>query len=214
MRASCQVQAEDKSFWIKTSQKIIAFYTITLYLQKGIISPMEPGDLAPDFTLPDLEGTPHALSSYRGRVVVVNFWSAECPWAERADTQLKQWLALGSSPRTGEWGERVVLLTVASNVNETPELIAGAARQRGLAPVLLDSGCLVADAWGAQTTPHVFVVDESGILRYQGAVDDVTFRQREPKRFHLKEAVDALLRGRLPEVASTPAYGCTIVRDV
>ena len=104
------------------------------------------------FSLPDLEGTPHALSDYRGRVVVVNFWSAECPWAERADTQLKQWLA--------GWGDRVVLLTVASNVNETLELIAEAARQRGLAPVLLDSGCRVADAWGAQTTPHVFVVDE------------------------------------------------------
>lgn len=166
---------------------------------------MEPGDLAPDFTLPDLEGALHTLQDHRGRVVVVNFWSAECPWAERADKLLGQWMM--------EWGERVVLLTVASNVNETPEFIAGIALQRGLTPVLLDSGCRVADVWGAQTTPHVFVVDESGVLRYQGAVDDVTFRQREPKRFHLKEAVDALLAGRLPEVASTPAYGCTIVRE-
>ena len=72
----------------------------------------------------------------------------------------------------------------------------------------------MADAWGAQTTPHVFVVDEAGVLRYQGAVDDVTFRQREPKRFYVKEAVDALLAGRLPEIASTPAYGCTIVREI
>ncbi len=167
---------------------------------------MEPGDLAPDFTLPDLDGTPHALSDHRDRVVVVNFWSAECPWAERADSQLKNWLR--------EWGERVVLLTVASNANETVKLITEAARQRGIELLLLDSGCRVADAWGAQTTPHVFVVDESGVLRYQGAVDDVTFRQREPKRFHVKEAVDALLAGRLPEVASTPAYGCTIVREV
>ena len=100
---------------------------------------MEPGDLAPDFTLPDLDGTPHALSDYRGRVVIVNFWSAECPWAERADSLLKQWLR--------EWGERVVLLTVASNVNETVKLITEAARQRGIAPVLLDfrlpgGGCL------------------------------------------------------------------------
>ena len=166
---------------------------------------MEPGDLAPDFTLPDLEGTPHSLLDYRGRVVVVNFWSAECPWAERADRLLGQWMM--------EWGGRVVLLTVASNVNETQELIAEAACQRGLAPVLLDSGCRVADAWDAQTTPHVFVVDESGILRYQGALDDVTFRQREPKRFHVKEAVEALLAGRLPEVDSAPAYGCTVVRD-
>ena len=167
---------------------------------------MEPGDLAPDFTLPDLEGTPHALNDYHGRVVVVNFWSAECPWAERADSLLKQWLA--------EWGRRVVLLTVVSNVNETAELITEAAHQRGIELVLLDSGCRVADAWSAQTTPHVFVVDEGGVLRYQGAVDDVTFRQREPKRFYAKEAVDALLTGRLPEIASTPAYGCTIVRRI
>jgi AhpC/TSA family len=175
---------------------------------------MRPGDSAPDFTLPDLEGAYHALRDYRGRVVIVNFWSAECPWSERADNQFKQWLALGRSPRTGEWGERVTLLTVASNANETLELIAEAAHQRGLAPVLLDSGCKVADAWGAQTTPHAFVVDESGILRYQGAVDDVTFRQREPKRFYVKEAVDALLAGRLPDVASAPAYGCTLVREI
>ncbi len=139
-------------------------------------------------------------------MVVVNFWSAECPWAERADSQLKQWL--------GGWGKRVVLLTVASNVNETLELIAEAAHQRGLASVLLDPGCELADAWSAETTPHVFVVDESGILRYQGALDDVTFRQREPKRHYVKDAVDALLAGRLPEVDSTPAYGCTIVRNM
>lgn len=166
---------------------------------------MEPGDLAPDFILSDLDGSPHSLRDYRDRIVLVNFWSAECPWAERADKLLMQWL--------GEWGGRVVLLTVASNVNETEKLISEVARQRGITPVLLDSGCRVADAWDAQTTPHVFVVDEAGVLRYQGALDDVTFRQREPKRFHLKEAVDALLAGRLPEVASTPAYGCAIVRE-
>jgi len=167
---------------------------------------MEPGDSALDFTLPDLQGAPHSLSDYRGRVVIVNFWSAECPWSERADNQFKQW--------PGEWGERVILLTVASNANETPELIAEAACQRGLAPVLLDSGCALADSWGAQTTPHAFVVDVAGILRYQGALDDVTFRQREPNRFYVKEVVDALLAGRLPDVASAPAYGCTIVREI
>jgi len=167
---------------------------------------MEPGDLAPDFKLPDLDSAPHMLSDCRGQIVLVNFWSAECPWSERADNQFKLW-------QEG-WGERVVLLTIASNVNETPELIAKAAHRRGIAPVLLDSSCRVAESWGAQTTPHAFVVDEAGILRYQGAVDDVTFRQREPKRFYVKEAVDALLVGRLPEAASTPAYGCTIVRQV
>jgi len=166
---------------------------------------MEIGVPAPDFTLSDLDGNSHSLDGYRGRIVLVNFWSADCPWSERADSQFKSWLR--------EWGERVVLLTVASNANEPRQQVADIARQRGILPVLLDSGCRVADAWGAQTTPHAFVVDGSGILRYQGAVDDVTFRQREPRRLYVREAIDALLAGRLPEVASTPAYGCTIVRQ-
>jgi peroxiredoxin len=173
---------------------------------QGIIFAMEPGDFAPDFNLPGLDGVSHALSVYRGRIVIVNFWSAECPWSERADNQFKLWLE--------GWEQRVILLTVASNANETPTLVGEIARQRGLTPVLLDSGCKLADAWGAQTTPHAFVVDQAGILRYKGAVDDVTFRQREPKRFYVKEAVDALLAGCLPEVALAPAYGCTIVRQV
>ena len=41
---------------------------------------------APDFTLSDLTGKPHTLSAYRDQVVILNFWSAECPWAVRADT--------------------------------------------------------------------------------------------------------------------------------
>jgi peroxiredoxin len=173
---------------------------------QGIIPSMEPGDLVPDFTLPDLDGIPHALSDYRGRVVVVNFWSAECPWSERADKQFKLWLHV--------WAQCAVLLTIASNANESTQQMAEISRQRSLTPVLLDTGCGLADAWGAQTTPHAFVLDEAGILRYQGAVDDVTFRQHEPKRFYVKEAVDAILAGRLPEIASAPAYGCTIVRQV
>jgi hypothetical protein len=64
------------------------------------------------------------------------------------------------------------------------------------------------------TTPHTFIVDREGILRYRGAVDDVTFRQRKAMRFFLEEAVEALLDGHLPEVAETPAYGCAIVREI
>jgi hypothetical protein len=57
-------------------------------------------------------------------------------------------------------------------------------------------------------------MDRDGILRYRGAVDDVTFRQRKATRFFLKEAVDALLEGHLPARTETPAYGCTIVREI
>jgi hypothetical protein len=56
------------------------------------------------------------------------------------------------------------------------------------------------------------VIDQAGLLRYQGAVDDVTFRQRTPTRYYLREAVEALLAGRQPQPQETPPYGCTVVR--
>jgi hypothetical protein len=91
-------------------------------------------------------------------------------------------------------------------------MLAAAARRRKVPFVLRDADGSVADRYGAQTTPHVFLINRQGILRYRGAVDDVSFRQREPTRFYLREAVEALLAGRLPEVADVQPFGCTIVR--
>jgi peroxiredoxin len=159
---------------------------------------------APDFRLPDLDGRMHALRDYLGKVAVVNFWSAECPHAARADTLLATYLRA--------WEPRVALLSIASNVNETSAEIAQVAAQRELPLVLLDRGGVVADLYVALTTPHLFVIDERGILRYQGALDDVTFRQRTPTRNYLYDAVEAVLAGAQPEPTETPAYGCAIVR--
>ena len=49
---------------------------------------MQLNQPAPDFELPDLQGNPHKLSDYRGKIVIVNFWSAECPHSERTDRYL------------------------------------------------------------------------------------------------------------------------------
>ena len=165
---------------------------------------LELNQPAPLFELPTLDGGYFALVSLRGQVVVVNFWSAECPWAERSDKQIAGWAA--------DWGEDVRVVRVASNANESREMLQSAAVQRGLDLVALDGDRRIADLYGAETTPHIFVIDRDGILRYRGAVDDVTFRKRTPARFYLKEAVDAVLEGKPPPSADTPAYGCTIIR--
>lgn len=167
---------------------------------------MELNRLAPDFELRGLDGQIHRLSDYRGRVVVVNFWSAECPHVERTDV-----LMLASLAR---WGAQVVLLSIAANVNEPVEGVVNAARSRGLPVVLRDAGHVVADRFGAEVTPEVFVIDHEGVLRYHGAVDDVSFRQRTPTRCYFDEAVEAVLAGKRPEVAEAPAFGCTIVREI
>ena len=175
-------------------------------LKVFIMCQMKLNQPAPDFSLPDLSGQTHRLSEYRGRIVILNFWSADCPFAERVDLELAACLQ--------EWGERVALLTIAANANESQAQVAAAARARGLEPVLLGSMSEVPDAYEAQTTPHLFVVDADGVLRYRGAFDDVTFRQRAATRSYLKDAVEALLAGRSPDPEETAPYGCTIVRHV
>jgi thiol-disulfide isomerase/thioredoxin len=160
--------------------------------------------LAPDFTLTDLSGRPHTLSDLRGKIVIVNFWSAECPWAERADGLLIPYLK--------EWGDQVALLPIASNANEAPQLLSQIRQERGLPLILHDKYHRVTDTYGAQATPHLFVVDQKGVLRYQGALDDVTFRKREPSQHYLKDAVESVMAGRQPDPAQTPPYGCAIVK--
>jgi peroxiredoxin len=165
---------------------------------------IQTGQPSPDFELPDLQGRLHRLSRLRGQVVVLNFWSAECPWAERADRMMEAYRR--------EWGDDVTFWLIASNTNEPVELLAETAEQRGLPVVLRDSRHKVADLYAAQTTPHLFVIDRQGILRYQGALDDTNFRQRTASRFYLQEAVKAALAGQDPDPAQTTPYGCTIVR--
>ncbi len=167
---------------------------------------LEINQPAPDFELPDLHGKIHRLGDYRGRIVIVNFWSCECPHSRRTDKAIMSMFV--------QWRNDVVMLFIASNRNEKVQDVKKAAGARRLRTVLLDADCTVADLFEAQTTPHVFMIDREGILRYRGAIDDVTFRKRIPTRFFLDLAVESLLAGRLPELTDSPAYGCTIVREV
>lgn len=158
------------------------------------------GQPAPVFHLEDLNGRQIALEDFLERIVLINFWSAECAWCERADRFL------------ADWQSRVVLLSIASNANEPPDLLRQTAEKRGLPVVLLDPEHQVADLYGAETTPHLFLIDAGGTLRYQGALDNVSFRQRTPTRNYLEEALQSVLEGYSAPLAETPAYGCTIVR--
>jgi len=167
---------------------------------------MQMNDLAPEFQLPDLQCVLHTLSAYRGKIVIINFWSAECPHSERADFSIMACLQ--------QWNDAVQFLSIAANQNESIQMLKETACARRLPTVLIDAEHRVADLYEAVTTPHVFVVDRDGLLRYRGAIDDVTFRQRKVSRFYLEEAVEALLDGRMPEIQETPAYGCAIVREI
>ena len=186
--------------------KITYFPKLSGALQDIIASMLAVSQPAPDFELPDQQGKLHKLSSYRGRIVIVNFWSAECPHSERTDQVILDSLA--------GWGEEVVILPIASNRNESAQMVEEVAKMRHIPTVLLDAGHIVADLYEAVSTPQVFVVDREDILRYRGAVDDVRFRQPKATRFYLEEVMEALLNGRKPDLEETLAYGCAIVREI
>ena len=169
-----------------------------------IIPSVKIGDVAPAFSLPDLNGKLHDLEHYRGRIAVLNFWSSACPHSVRTDLLLTTWL--------GAWADRVALIAIASNANESTSDMRAIADQHRLPVVLLDQQHRVADMYDAQTTPHLFVVDAQGLLRYTGAVDDVVFGKRAPERSFAHDAVQALLEGAIPALSVTSPYGCAIVR--
>jgi peroxiredoxin len=169
------------------------------------MDPLIPiGEMAPDFELRDGFGKRYSKAGMQGHIGVLNFWSAECDWCRRVDAELVS--------KLNQWDNQVVVWWIASNTNEGLGLITQTAVERRIPCVLIDADHRVADLYGAQTTPHFFIIDGEGRLRYQGAWDDITFRQRNATRNHVSEAIDALLANRDIQLPQTPAYGCTIVR--
>jgi peroxiredoxin len=163
------------------------------------------GDKAPIFQLKDIKGQSHSLEEMRGKIIVLNFWSAECSWCERVDGEIITYME--------RWKDDVRVWWIATNANETQGLIEKVAAERKLPTLLLDPRQQVADRYGAQTTPHFFIVDKSGRLAYQGSWDDITFRQREATQAFVPDAIEALTHNLTPEVTQTAPYGCVLVRS-
>jgi peroxiredoxin len=163
--------------------------------------------IAPDFTAHDVNQRRLHIADFRGFVTVLLFWSAECPWSRRTDVFLVY--------RQMPWEQKGVrIFGIASNASENEnEILYEAERRRVKYPIGLDLDGRVANQYKAETTPHFFVLDRKGIIRYIGALDDATFKARRPKRFYLDDAVNTLIAGQLPNPAITPPYGCTIVRN-
>ncbi|HVA50839.1 MAG TPA: redoxin domain-containing protein [Pirellulales bacterium] len=163
-----------------------------------------------EFTLRDFRGKLHALSDFDDRqLVVVAFVGCECPLAKQYAPRLKK--------LADEFGPRgVAFLGVDSNSQDTLTELAACARIHEIEfPVLKDPGNVVADQFGAQRTPEVFVLDRDRTIRYRGRIDDqyLVGKQRpEPTRRDLAVALDELLSASAVSVPATDAVGCHIGR--
>jgi peroxiredoxin len=173
------------------------------------------GEVAPDFTAQDSKGDSLRLSQFRGKTVVLEWTNADCPYTRKhyssGNMQSVQQLARQND---------IVWLTIVSSAPGKQGYVTGpeadaltASRHAMPTAVLLDPNGTVAHLYNAKTTPHMFVIDKNGALRYMGGIDSIAtadvadVAHAEP---YLKEAMLAVAQGENPPHAVTKPYGCSI----
>ena len=181
----------------------------------GAGSAVQIGQAAPQFTAADSRGNPVSLNQYRGRTVILEWTNADCPYTHKhyASGNMQGIQALARQ-------NDVVWLTVISSAPGKQGYVNGPAadaltQSRGALPtaVLLDPSGNLGRLYGAKTTPHMFVIDKDGMLRYMGGIDSIAtadagdIPHAEP---YLKEAMLAVAQSAPVAHAVTRPYGCAV----
>lgn len=178
-------------------------------------SPATVGAPAPAFTATDTSGRQVSLASFKGRHVVLEWVNPGCPFVRKHyDAQNMQ----GTQKSAAAQG--VVWLAVNSTSADhgdylPPAKMAAWMKQQGAAAdaTLMDESGKIGRAYGARTTPHMYLIDPQGVLLYAGAIDSKPTANPADiasATNHVRQALDEALAGRPLSVATTRAYGCTI----
>jgi peroxiredoxin len=170
------------------------------------------GAPAPDFTLPDLDGKPVSLASFRGKTVVLEWYNPDCPFV------VKQHQEGPLKDMAKRWkGKDIVWLAINSGApgkqGHGVERNRASVTEYGLEhPVLLDESGDVGKRYVARNTPHMYVIDPNGILVYAGAIDNAPMGRVPAEGFvnHVEKALEDLAAGRPVALAETRAYGCSV----
>jgi peroxiredoxin len=189
--------------------RVLSLSTILLSggLASAVVSPI--GARAPEFSLPPASGgQPVALSQEisKHRLTVLMFIATRCPFSNAYNSRMER---LSADYRA----QNVAFLGINSNESEPAADVVKHAQSHGLTfPILKDVGSKVADLYGAQRTPEIFVVDASGALQYHGRIDENAQDPAGVRSPDLRNALDALIAGRPVPAAETKAFGCSIKR--
>ncbi|HUP61453.1 MAG TPA: thioredoxin family protein [Thermoanaerobaculia bacterium] len=167
------------------------------------------GAKAPEFDLVNaVDGKSVAMKADDGVLKVVIFSCNQCPYAKAFEPRIIE-VAKSFQPK----GVRFYVIDPNDDTKYPEETMANMkarAVEKGYPfPYLKDGDSAIARAYGARVTPHVFVVDGSGTVRYRGYVDD-SAKPAERQTTGLTDALSALLNGREVANADTRAFGCTI----
>lgn len=173
------------------------------------------GKPAPGFTLTDTDDDKHSLGDYQGKFVVLEWINHDCPFVQKH-------YGSGSMQKLQRkyTDEGVIWLSINSSApgkqgNYAPAEANELTKEKGAAPtaVLLDPDGEVGRAYGAKTTPHMYVIDAEGILVYAGGIDDKPSTDQADvagARNHVDAALSEAMVDKPVTVASSAPYGCSV----
>jgi len=196
--------------------RFLALAAACLASAVAVHAALEVGKPAPDFTLTDLSGQSHALSSFRGKTVVLEWVNPDCPFVK------KHYDKSGNMPATQKaaLADGVVWLQINSAASgkegdyDAAKVAAWAKRVGAQSTAYFrDTDGKVGKLYDARTTPHMFVINAEGTLVYQGAIDSI--RSANPDDIakatnYVNAALADLKAGRAVEHTSSKPYGCSV----
>lgn len=201
---------------MKRSGLIIASLCLFLFACTGSsLAQVESGAAAPDFKLKSADGKTHQLSELKGKYVVLEWVNFGCPFVRKHyDSGNMQGLQK-------KWtGKDVVWLTICSSAPGKQGYNDAAAAQKAAekegsnaTAYLLDSDGKVGRAYGAKTTPHMYVINPEGTLIYQGAIDSIRSVSQddiEKAENYVDAALTSAMAGKAVAKDNTHAYGCSV----
>ena len=170
------------------------------------------GEAAPTFSLADVDGNTVSLADYKGKTVVLEWFNPGCPFVVRAhgDKGSLETLAADQAKEDVAW--LAINSGAVGNQGHGVETNKAAIKKWNLQhPVLLDEDGKVGKAYGATTTPHMYVVDANGVLVYAGAIDN---NPRGIETQNVKNYVSqalAQMKAKQPvKPPQTKPYGCSV----
>lgn len=179
------------------------------------VAAIEVGQTAPAFTATDSNGNTHSLSDFAGKTVVLEWHNPDCPYVVKYyDSGRMQELQAQYA------ADNVVWLTVNSGAegkqgHMTPEQANEYITEKSgkATAYLIDADGTVGQAYGAKTTPHMFIIDGDGTLVYNGAIDNnnsAKMDSLENAQNYVVAALDSLKAGEPIETSLTQPYGCSV----
>ena len=173
----------------------------------------EVGEKAPAFTLTDQHGKKHSLKDYEEKIVVLEWFNEKCPVCEGVwDSGLIGTLVAN----LGELDTEVVYLAVNSTANREEKAVRESGAEfieeaKVNIPMLMDYDGKVGKAYGAKTTPHMYVIDQEGVLVYQGALsDDRRGKEGKDAETHVMRAVKQVIAGDDVKPNYVQPWGCSV----